>query len=121
MSSIKAEEKPFSYQFFGSTVERFPEKEVPERKHKSFYNIKSEIGQDRSFNKSEHAFLADTKRKPEFLKVNEKDKVPGPGSYKDNVKVEKKLKGNKIQKFGTNSKRMFQVKEKPDEVGPGKY
>lgn len=94
---------------------------MPERKHKSFYNIKSEIGQDRSFNKSEHAFLADTKRKPEFLKVNEKDKVPGPGSYKDNVKVEKKLKGNKIQKFGTNSKRMFQVKEKPDEVGPGKY
>ena len=55
------------------------------------------------------------------MKVNEKDKVPGPGSYKDNVKVEKKLKGNKIQKFGTNSKRMFQVKEKPDEVGPGKY
>ena len=53
--------------------------------------------------------------------MNEKDKNPGPGSYKDNVKVEKKLKGNKIQKFGTNSKRMFQVNEKPDEVGPGKY
>lgn len=51
-SSLKVQEKPFSFQFFGSTVERFAEKEVPDKKHKSFYNIKSEIGQNRSFNKS---------------------------------------------------------------------
>lgn len=37
------------------------------------------------------------------------------------MKVEKKLKGNKVEKFGTNSKRIFQIEEAIDEVGPGKY
>lgn len=31
--------------------------------------------------------MSDTSRKPEFLDVKEKDKNPGPGYYKQNVKV----------------------------------
>lgn len=53
--------------------------------------------------------MSDTLRKAEFLKVNDKEKNPGPGHYREAVKVEKKLRGNKVQKFGTNSKRLFQV------------
>lgn len=89
ISSIKVGEKPYALQFFGSTVERFsdPIVEVPNKKSKSFYNIKSDIGQNNSFNKSEHAFMSDTLRKPEFLQPYDKNKVPGPGHYREGIKV----------------------------------
>jgi hypothetical protein len=75
------EEKPFEFQFFGSTVERFPQNEPSAKTSKSFYNIKSCIGQNRSFNKVDHAFLSDSERKPEFLRLHENEQMPGPGQY----------------------------------------
>jgi hypothetical protein len=35
--------------------------------------------------------------------------------------VEKKLKGVKLQKFGSTTDRPFYLPEEVDEVGPGKY
>jgi hypothetical protein len=37
------------------------------------------------------------------------------------VTVEKKLKGAKVEKFGSTTDRPFYRPEKPDELGPGKY
>lgn len=48
-SSFSMKDKPFSFQFFGSTVERFSEDEPINQKPRknAFYNIKSDIGKNR--------------------------------------------------------------------------
>jgi hypothetical protein len=57
-------DKPFSFQFFGSTVERFTEDEPANQKPRknAFYNIKSDIGKIRSFNRGSHGFNSLTER-----------------------------------------------------------
>jgi hypothetical protein len=57
-------DKPFSFQFFGSTVERFSEDEPISQKPRknAFYNIKSDIGKNRSFNRGSHGFNSLTER-----------------------------------------------------------
>ena len=63
-SSFATRDKPFSFQFFGSTVERFTEDEPNNVKPKknSYYNIKSDIGKNRSFNRGNHGFNSLTER-----------------------------------------------------------
>lgn len=53
--------------------------------------------------------------------MKEHEKIPGPGQYKEEVKVEKKLKGVKVEKFGSTTDRPFYQPDQLDEVGPGKY
>ena len=63
-SSFAVRDKPFSFQFFGSTVERFSEDEPNNQKAKknAFYNVKSDIGKNRSFNRGNHGFNSLTER-----------------------------------------------------------
>ena len=93
-----AKDKPFSFQFFGSTVERFTEEEAATQKPRknAFYNMKSDFGKNRSFNRGSHGFNSLTERQTEFLNAKEGEKKPGPGQYKDRVVIEKKLKGIKV-------------------------
>lgn len=55
------------------------------------------------------------------MQVENHEKIPGPGHYKEKVSVEKKLKGIKVEKFGSTTDRPFYEPDSVDEVGPGKY
>jgi hypothetical protein len=63
-SSFAVRDKPFSFQFFGSTVERFSEEESNDQKPKknAFYNVRSDLGKNRSFNRGAHGFNSLTER-----------------------------------------------------------
>lgn len=97
-SSFVTKDKPFSFQFFGSTVERFSEDEPNTQKpcKNAFYNLKSDLGKNWSFNRGSHGFNSLTERHNEFLSVKDREKLPGPGHYKEKVTIEKKLKGAKV-------------------------
>lgn len=70
-SAFSLKDKPFSFQFFGSTVERFPEEEpeVKKPRKNAFYNLKSDIGRNISFNRGNHGFNSLTERDNEFLHI----------------------------------------------------
>ncbi len=70
-SSFSSGEKPFSFQFFGSTVQRFTDEQPNSQKPRknAFYNVNTQLGKTRSFNRGNHGFNSQTERHDEFLHV----------------------------------------------------